>query len=243
MKHRVKAFSFHLLISMLVTAAVIALVFLLWYPAPLHTATGVTHIFLILLGVDMILGPALTLLVYKPGKKTLVMDLTVIALLQLAALSYGIFTVAEGRPVWIVYAKDRFDLVRFNEIDDRRIDQAATQFRTPSWSGPQWAAAVSPQDSGAKKERLMETLLSGVDISQMPDLFQPLSSQVPEIKAHLSALDTLTDFNSPDAINTVVAQYPQADAWLPLRAGYQDMVVLLQKKDAGIVAVVDLRPW
>jgi len=29
------------------------------------------------------------------------MDLTVIALLQLSALAYGVWTVAEGRPVWL----------------------------------------------------------------------------------------------------------------------------------------------
>lgn len=74
MSARIKAFTLHLTISAVIALAVIGVVFYLWYPAPLHTAVGVTQIFLILLAVDVVLGPLLTLLVYKVGKKTLVMD-------------------------------------------------------------------------------------------------------------------------------------------------------------------------
>jgi len=101
MNPRLKAFAIHLAISALIALAVIGLVFFIWYPAPLHTATGVTQIFLLLLTVDVVLGPLLTLIVYKTGKKTLIMDLTVIALLQLSALAYGVWTVAEDRSAWL----------------------------------------------------------------------------------------------------------------------------------------------
>lgn len=52
------------------------------------------------------------------------MDLTVIAVLQLGALSYGLWTVAEGRPAWLVFAVDRFELVRVLDIDKRKLDAA-----------------------------------------------------------------------------------------------------------------------
>ena len=129
MSARVKAFGVHLLTSAVIALAVVALVFGLWYPAPLATATGVTGIFLILLIVDVCLGPLLTLVVYKEGKKTLVMDLTIIVLLQLSALGYGVYTVAEGRPAWLVFSVDRFELVRINDIDERKLDEAAKAFK------------------------------------------------------------------------------------------------------------------
>lgn len=69
MNPRFQAFALHLAISALIALAVIGLVFFIWYPAPLASATGVTRIFLLLLAVDVILGPSLTLLVNKPGKK------------------------------------------------------------------------------------------------------------------------------------------------------------------------------
>lgn len=101
----------------------IGLVFFIWYPVPLATAVGVTHIFLIILAIDIIVGPFLGLVVYKHGKKTLKFDLGVIILLQILALCYGVHSIEQGRPAWIAYNVDRFELVRKNEIITDHIDK------------------------------------------------------------------------------------------------------------------------
>jgi hypothetical protein len=125
---RIKAFLMHLGFSVFIGLCTLSLVFLVWYPAPLHTALNVTHIFLLLLLVDVILGPCLTLLVFKVGKKTLVFDLSVILLFQLA-LGYGVWTVFSARPAWLVFNVDRFDVVQAVEIDTRKLNEAAPEFR------------------------------------------------------------------------------------------------------------------
>lgn len=114
---RIKAFAWHLGCSLLIASAALVLVFAVWYPAPLHVALGVTSVFLLVLLVDVVIGPFLTLLVYKQGKKTLLFDMAVIIALQLSALLYGLWTVAEGRPVWLVFNVDRFDLVQPGKAD------------------------------------------------------------------------------------------------------------------------------
>lgn len=243
MNARIKAFTLHLITSALIALAVIAVVFYIWYPNPLHTAVGVTQIFIILLAVDVVLGPLLTLLVYKAGKKTLVMDLTVIILLQISALCYGLWTVAEGRPAWLVFAVDRFDLVRVLDIDERKLDQTNLAYRQPFLLGPQWVAAVNPTDSDERNEILMESVMAGVDIAQRPNLYQPLESQRTEIQKHLLELSALPASNTTESIRAELAKYPQADTWLPLRANNQDMVVLMHRDTAKVVAIVDLRPW
>ena len=243
MNLRIKAFVIHLVISVLIALTVIGLVFFIWYPAPLHSAVGVTHIFLILLVVDVVLGPALTLLVCRKDKKTLVMDLTVIAALQIAALGYGLYIVADGRPAWLVFAADRFDLVRVLDIDERKLKQAATQYQKPSLLGPQWAAAVSPTDSSEKSDILLESVFAGVDIAQRPNLYQPLELQKEAIQQRLLELSALPSINTAESIKAVLAKHPRADAWLPLRASNQDMVVLMRKDTAEAIAIVDLRPW
>ena len=111
MSKRLKFFLSHLSLSFLIAILVIGLVFFIWYPSPLATAVGVTHIFLMLLVIDVILGPLLGLLVYKEGKKTLKFDLSVIIFIQICALVYGVYTIAKGRPVWLVYNIDRIELV------------------------------------------------------------------------------------------------------------------------------------
>lgn len=243
MNIRIKAFIIHFSISILIAIAIIGLVFYIWYPAPLHTAVGVTKIFLILLIVDVILGPLLTLLVYKAGKKTLVIDLTVIALLQLSALSYGLWAVAEGRPGWLVFANDRFDLVRVLNIDERNLDQADLQYRNPSYLGPQWVVAGNPSNNDEHINIVMESLLSGVDITQRPNLYQQLDSHKIAIQKKLLKIEELPKINSTEKISNTLNKYPNADAWLPLRANNQDMVVLMHRETATVVAIVDLRPW
>ena len=95
---KIRAFGLHALLSTFAATLGILVVFGLWYPPPLNTASGVTRIFLIVLAVDVVLGPLLTFVVFKRGKKTLKFDLAIIATLQIAALCYGMWTVAQGRP-------------------------------------------------------------------------------------------------------------------------------------------------
>lgn len=93
MSKRLKFFLGHLSISFFIALLVVSLVFFIWYPSPLANAVGVTHIFLMLLAIDVIIGPLLGLLVYKERKKSLKFDLSVIIIIQIAALCYGIFSI------------------------------------------------------------------------------------------------------------------------------------------------------
>lgn len=240
---RLKAFTLHLIVSVLIALAAIVLIFYLWYPAPLHSAVGVTHIFLTLLAVDVVLGPLLTLLVYKTGKKTLVMDLTIIILLQISALGYGMWVVAEGRPAWIVFAADRFDLVRVMDIDERKLDETSAEYRQPSLLSPQWVAAINPSDAQERNDIVLESVFAGVDIAQRPNLYKPLATEKESIQQHLFELSSLPSINSSTDVSLILSRYPNADSWLPLRANHQDMVVLMNRNSGEVIAIVDLRPW
>lgn len=242
MRARLNAFLIHLLISTCIAAAVIGVVFFVWYPAPLHTATGVTQIFLLLLTVDVVLGPLLTLIVYKTGKKTLIMDLTIIALLQLGALSYGVWTVAEGRPAWLVFGADRFELVRVPDIDQRNIATQAL-YSTPAWTGPKWVGADLPFDLKQRNDIIFESVSGGFDIYQRPNLYRPLQEMKASMQKHAQDLSLLNQFNANNDVQNIINTYPAATAWLPLRAKHQNMVVLINKEAAQVIAIVDLRPW
>lgn len=242
MRIRLKAFLLHLVLSVAIATLTLLLVFRLWYPAPLHVAVGVTHIFLLLMLIDVTLGPLLTFLVYREGKKTLTFDLSVIALLQLAALGYGLWTVAEGRPGWLVFNVDRFDLVRVLDIDARKLGEAPSEYRQPSWFGPRWVAALPPLNRDERNDLVFESVLGGSDLPQRPNLYRPLSGSREAIQARLHSLEELQRFNTVEQVQDATKLWPEADAWLPLMAG-TPMVVLLRKESAEVLAVVDLRPW
>ena len=240
---RLKAFFLHLGLSAIIALLVLCLVFRLWYPAPLAAAVGVIHVFLMLLLVDVILGPMLTLLVYKAGKKTLVFDLAMIAALQLAALSYGLWAVSQGRPAWLVFNVDRFDVVQVLDIDTRRVDQAPSEYRAPGWSGPKWVAAIGPDNIERRNEILFEAVQGGSDIAQRPELYHSLAASSEQMKARALSLSSLSQFNESEAVINTLAAWPQATGWLPLMARAQPMVVLLTSSNTRVLAIVPLRPW
>ena len=95
---RYRASLLHLGLSGAVVAAVLALVFLVWYPDWSFSVAGAVTPVMILVGVDLVLGPLLTLIVYKEGKPGLKFDLAFIAAVQLLALSYGSYTLHGARP-------------------------------------------------------------------------------------------------------------------------------------------------
>lgn len=219
------------------------LVFRLWYPAPLHEALGVTRIFRLLILVDMVIGPLLTLLVFKAGKKTLIFDMAVILALQLSALCYGVWSLAEGRPIWLVFNADRFDLVRMVDIDTRRLQEAEPEYQGGSWLGPQWVGAVKPADVDQRNALIFESVMGGSDIAQRPNLYRPLTELHSALRDKALPLQELHSYNEVEQVREVLARWPSADAWLPLMALVKPLVVLFNRERAEIVAVVDLRPW
>ena len=72
--NRIRFFIGHFTLSIFIAFLALVLVFLFWYPSPLAQAVGVTHLFLMMLAIDVIVGPVLGFIVYKEGKKTLKMD-------------------------------------------------------------------------------------------------------------------------------------------------------------------------
>ena len=239
---RIRAFSIHLLISAGLALAILYLVFFIWHPSPLHTAVGVTKIFLMLIAIDVVLGPCLTLMVYKQGKKTLAMDLSIICALQLGALLYGLHTVADGRPAWLVFADERFQLVRANEIDGRKLGEAKIEYRSPPWMGPRWVSALEPESADKKSNLLFESVFAGVDISQHPELYQSLSTAESAMQEAGKPLALLEKYNTREAVAAILEIYPNAGAWLPLKANQKDMVVLLKENSGEVIAIVDAQP-
>lgn len=229
---RIRYFLLHLACSLLVGLALIALVFLVWYPAPLASAEGVTTIFIMLLAIDVIVGPLLSLLVYKEGKKTLKMDLSIIVLVQILAMSYGVYVIAQSRPAWIVQAGWLFEVVPASAIDVDDQEQANQSYKNNSWLQPEWIAvddAKNPQNTLAAPQL-------------MPTTYNDLSYAQQRLKQYAQPLESLRQFNEPKAIEKILDAYPMAQSWMPLRTTGIGLTVLLDQ-DYKVIKVVDLRPW
>jgi len=76
--------------------------------------------------VDIILGPGLTLLVFKQGKKGLKFDMVMIILFQIIALSWGINSVYVSRPALIVFYDGRFSCMTVEDVRPDIIERLST---------------------------------------------------------------------------------------------------------------------
>ena len=118
---RWKAAGLHFLICVLVASSVVLVMLAIWYPGRLFEAMGGERLVMILIGVDVVIGPLITLIIFSPTKPRhlLRFDLTVIGCLQLAALAFGVYVVFEARPVYMVFAADRFEVTTAIEIQPK----------------------------------------------------------------------------------------------------------------------------
>lgn len=242
MSKRLKFFLNHLSISFLIALLVVGMVFFVWYPSPLAKAVGVTHIFLMMLAIDVIVGPLLGLFVYKKGKKSLKFDLIVIIAIQISALLYGIYSIEQGRPAWIVFNVDRFELVRKNEIVDQNINQAKPQFQQPSWLKPQFVATQFAKNTQQRNDDMFADVFDGISIAQRPERYVNFAEAKAQLQKRVQSLELLQQYNDKTVVEKTLAKYPQATAFLPMKASAVDMTVLINHK-GGVVKIVDLRPW
>ncbi|WP_339728156.1 TfpX/TfpZ family type IV pilin accessory protein [uncultured Psychrobacter sp.] len=243
MSPRLKFFIKHLCISLIVALLVLTGIFTVWYPAPLAKATGVTHIVLLMIAIDVIVGPILSLIVYKANKKTLKFDLLVIILLQISALSYGIYSLAEGRPVWMAFNGNRFELIRNNELLDVSIDNRVdSEYYHPSLLGPRYVAVKIAVNQLEREKNMFEELQGGISLAQRPERYVAIAEANGRIIETAEGVSDLKNYNSEQAVDSILDSYPNASSYLALKANEVDMTVLLDEK-GNTIEVVDLRPW
>lgn len=240
---RIRFFLWHFLISICISLISLFWVFHVWYPSPLAKATDVTHIFLMLLAIDVILGPFLGFIVYKEKKKTLKLDLAIIFLLQLFALGYGLFSISQARPVWIAYNVDRFELIRVNDIIADKIENAYPEYQTASWLKPKFVGVQISESIEEKNQNMFEEVLGGISIAQRPERYVSVDQVETQMKLSSQSLSQLNQYNTSNDLEEILTKYPNANAWLPLKANAVDMVVLINKEKAEVIKIVDLRPW
>jgi hypothetical protein len=245
--NRYRAALTHFALSMLVVGTVFVVVYFVWYPQPLFSGAGGRDLFLVLALVDVTIGPLITLLIFKPGKRGLKFDLAVIAILQVSALAYGTHVVFEARPVWIVFLKDRFDLVRANQLFEEERGKWKPPFDQEPLDGPRFAGARIPKDPD-EQFRTMLTALAGADVSSYPQHYVPYEDVRADAAAKGRKLRDLRSLN-PDRVAEVdralasLGRKEEEVAFLPMRAGKRDLTVLVDARSGDVLRVTEFRPW
>lgn len=240
---RWRAAGIHLLISAGIAAAVLTLMLALWYPPPLFEAMGGNDLALILIGVDVVMGPLLTLVVFKAGKWGLKFDLAAIAAFQLVALLFGCHVIYLARPAFIVFVKDQFEVVTAVDLQPERLAQARhPQFGKAPWTGPVLVAGEWPADR-AEQQVLLETGLAGQDLQHFPKYYRPYGEGRSEILAKAQPIASVraTEPAAAKVIHDWLARSGTSEEsvrYLRLRARHAWLAVLLDRQTAEPVKML-----
>ena len=245
---RWKAAGLHLLISLVVAILAGSLIYFVWYPPPYFQVAGGNTLMLLIMGVDVVIGPFLTLAIFKAGKKGLRFDLVVIALLQIGAFCYGIHVIAAARPVFVVAAVDRFVLVAANDLDDKDLSQASQpQFATRSWTGPR-LVGVAPPKQGSEAFDSVMSALAGKDVDKYPKYYVAYAQVADALLAHSHPLTALIEKQAAQAglIDGFVANSGEniADlAYVPLQGRVLSYAMVLSTKTQQPLTALAVDPW
>ena len=247
LRARVRAALLHLLLSAVVCGGLAGLVLWLMYPSPYFTAAGGGRLIGMIALVDLCIGPALTFAVFDTRKRSLRMDLALIGVVQVAALAYGLHALALGRPVFLTWAVDRFELVSAAEVDPRELRQAPESMRELSWTGPRVVGTTRPE-SGPEREQLDALVMAGMDLRHLIHRYQPYDALRADVLARAKPVAALRDLNPPAALDAALGDAGLADRrdtlrWAPVSGRHTDLVALIDGERGDLLRVVRLRPW
>ena len=194
MKFRLKAFGLHLLASATVLTLILGALYLGWYHWPGWYLAKATQVVLVLICVDVVIGPLLTFVIASPSKprRELARDIGIIAAVQVCALGYGFGSLWNGRPLYYAFSEDALSVVQAYDINRNEAGLAREQNAefAPHWySLPRWVWAPLPQDS-KERERITSGIRSGGDdVISMPRYFKPWEQGLPSLRNQLKKTD------------------------------------------------------
>jgi hypothetical protein len=199
MHFRLKAFSLHLLSSATVLTLVLGSLYFGWYRWPGWYLTDVTRVILVMVCVDVVLGPTLTLIIanQKKSARELARDIGIIVAVQLCALTYGAVSLWNGRPLYYAFSENVLQLVQAYDISAKEAALGRQQNPTlaPHWySLPRWIWAPLPEDADEQRKIFEAAISGGDDVISMPRYFKRWEEGMPALRGQLKKVDDVPYF-------------------------------------------------
>jgi len=237
----------HLWPSLLVLAGFGSLLLMIWYPYPFRQFAESDKFALALILTATFIGPAMTWLVYKQGKRGLLLDLAVISLIQLAAFGWGALSLYQNRPYFMVFTVDRFEVLSGRDVDSTWIRDA--RFLDKPLTGPVLLFANMPTDSAAYQQLLREVMFEGKpDLQFRPEFWSFYAERKEPVLQKSRPLADLRDNrpDSQDAIDRLVNRHGGEIGRLRfVPALFRDgqFAVILDAANGDVVDSLLISPW
>lgn len=239
---RLKASLVHLLGSAVVLSLIFALVRFVWYPEPFFSSASGINLMLILVPIDLLIGPLITLIIFNPHKASLKFDMACVLACQIAFLCYGLWSIYSARPVYVAFDEDWFRLVSANEIEPKDQVKAKHQaFRALPLLGPQIIGTIMPTDP-EMRARLVLASASGMGVQNLPEYYVPYSDVMPLVKSAAKSAKDLKFFTEEERQRVssyelkITGQGKQV-RFVPLRAKTKLLFVAVDPSSGAVIEI------
>ncbi|MEM7612208.1 MAG: hypothetical protein AAF270_11035 [Pseudomonadota bacterium] len=241
-----RAVALHFLISLTIVSGLLAVIFLIWYPAPFFRISGAQNALRTLIGVDLVLGPVLTAYLYRPGKRGLIIDMWFIAIVQLSALAYGSYVLYIERPQYMVFAVDRFVVMTDRDVTDPQLARGHCQGH---WRLPCVMVAEMPTDAEIREALLFRSVEQGIELEQQPEFWRPLDEAMQGVLDRARPLQAIIDHdqNAAESVNKMLLRHDRAldsVVYVPVvNKMPKSFALVVDARTAATVAMVSVDPW
>ena len=244
---RWKAAGIHFGISLVIATTLVLVMLMVLYPPPYFKLMGGDELIFLIAGCDVVLGPLITLIIFKSGKWGLKFDLACIGTVQVLSLAYGLHTMLFiARPVYTLFVVDRFEVVSAHDISDDELAKAKaanTPFASLPWTGPKLAAGLLPSDPNEGV-----SLAGHGDVKGAPRLYVPYDIVVGEVGRRARPIKDLQEriARSEPGAAAELARYaatPDKFGYLPVVGLFNSMTAVVDKRSGRIETIVDCDPW
>lgn len=247
-REKLIAAALHFAVTSILAVLAALLIFLIWFPNPFDQMVGGGKLFGLVIGCDLVLGPLISLVIFNSKKtyRELIFDYLLIGGLQLGALIYGVSVVSGSRPAFIVFVKDRLEVVTAMELDNNDLVEAEI-FNELPWFGPKLAATSSP-DSPAERSQVLFSALAGKDIQLMPKYYRAYDSQLAAIKDRASPIAQLIERKPQskgdvlEAINALSADESSL-RWLPVKHRFGFWTAIIDYETGRPLTYLPIDPY
>jgi len=239
LKSRFTAAGLHFLGSILLFSFLLWVIIKIWYQQPFFSASGGWQGLKIVALVDLVLGPLITLIIYNVNKpkKVMLADLSIIVILQLAALGYGISTIYTQRPVALAFWEQEFYTIPAQALEKQGINLATLgQFSDLS---PAMIYVEKPTESDQLKAMLKVIVDQKIPPTEQLNLYRPINSYLPEVLKHSINIDEVIKKNTDMAgqLETLLKETNTKQSennYLVLKSKYQNIVLVFSSKSIMI---------
>jgi len=244
---RLRASGIHLAGSSLLFVIYIYLVLVNWYPEPFFTIEGAIQVTVTLIGVDLVVGPLLTFVVYVKNKKGLKFDLSLIIITQLAFLLWGIWVTYKEHPVYTVFSIDQFHVMRAGPTRSFAIEPHV--FAGQPKYGLRMVYALPPQNEKDKQALIRELILGRGDIYNLSERYRNIRDYRKAVIAKSRDINKIMQAR-PDIhsdMDSILERYENASladfVYLPIEARKKYYTLVLKKTDLSYAGYLDVDAW